>query len=139
MSDQQAPRSEESLRHEYSEVCQFFRHAANLRSFVFSIFFAVIGGVGFVAFGKGQFDGTAALMARIAGFLVIAIFWLYNERISEQVDHYSWLRSDLEARLAYTTKKPGKMGRFPRMIIIWRLFHSAVTTLWLLGSIAVPL
>ena len=57
MIDQPAPRSEESLRHEYSEVCQFFRHVTNLRSFVVSVFFAVMGGVGFVAFGKGQFDG----------------------------------------------------------------------------------
>jgi len=37
----------------------------------------VIGGAGLVAFGKGQFDGQAALVARIAGFVVIAIFWMY--------------------------------------------------------------
>lgn len=139
MSEQKPTRSEESLRHEYSEVTLFFRHHTSLRFFVFSIFFAVMGGVGFVAFGKGQFDGTAALMARIAGVLVIAIFWLYNERLSEQVDHYSWLRSELEAKLGYTTRKPGGMGRFPRMIVIWRIFHSLITALWLLGSFAVPL
>jgi len=139
MSEQQPGRSEESLRYEYSEVGQMFRHVTNLRVFVFSIFFAVMGGVGFVAFGKEQFDAAAALMARIAGILVIAIFWLYNERLSEQVDHYSWLRADLESMLGFTTKKPGRMGRFPRMIVIWRIFHSLVTALWLYGSFAVPL
>lgn len=139
MSKQQSGRSEESLRHEYSEVTQLYRHHISIRVMVFSIFFAVIGGVGFVAFGKEQFDATAAFMTRIAGILVIAIFWLYNERLTEQVDHYSWLRANLESALGYTSKKPGRMGRFPRMAVIWRAFHVLVTTLWLYGSFAVPL
>lgn len=52
MGDQRQVRSEESLRHEYSEVVQNFRHYSNLRFAIFTIFFAVIGGVGFVAFGQ---------------------------------------------------------------------------------------
>ena len=139
MSEQQSVRSEESLRHEYNEVAQFFRHMTSMRFFAFSIFFPIMGGLGFVAFGKEQFDGVAALMARIAGVLVIAIFCLYNERLSEQVDHYSWLRSELESKLGYATKKPGGIGRLPRMIVIWRIFYVLIATLWVLGSFAVPL
>jgi len=139
MSEQQGGRSEESLRHEYSEVTLYNRHHTTLRFVVFSIFFAVMGGVGFVAFGKGQFDGNASLMARIAGILVIAIFWLYNERLSELVDYYSGLRAALERTLGYSSRQPGRMGHFPRMIITWRVFYFLVTLLWLYGSFAVPL
>lgn len=139
MSESQPGRSEESLRHEYSEVTLYNRHHTNLRFVVFSIFFAVMGGVGFVAFGKGQFDGNAALMARITGILVIAIFWLYNERLSELVDYYSRLRGDLELTLGYASRKPGGMGGFPRMIVTWRVFYVFVTLLWLYGSVVVPL
>jgi hypothetical protein len=139
MSEQQQGRSEESLRHEYSEVTLYNRHHTNLRFVVFSIFFAVIGGVGFVAFGKGQFDANATLMARIAGILVIAIFWLYNERLSELVDYYSGLRADLERALGYSSRQAGRVGHFPRMIVTWRVFYVLVTLLWLYGAFAVPL
>lgn len=139
MSEQQPRRSEESLRHEYSEVTLYNRHHTNLRFVVFSIFFAVMGGVGFVAFGKGQFDGNAALMARIAGILVITIFWLYNERLSELVDYYSGLRADLESTLGYAIRKRGGLSGIPRMIVIWRIFFILVTLLWLYGSVVVPL
>ena len=139
MSEVQRERSEESLRHEFTEATLYNRHHTNLRFVVFSIFFAVIGGVGFVAFGKGQFHGSAAFMARIAGVLVIAIFWLYNERLSELVDYYSQLRSSLERALGYSSRQPGGTGYFPRMIVIWRVFYVLVTMLWLYGSFAVPL
>ena len=79
------------------------------------------GGVGFVAFSKGQFHANAAIMARIAGILVIALFWIYIERLSEMVNHYSGLRADLERALGYTQRLPGK-GIFPRMQTTWRAF-----------------
>lgn len=131
-------RSEESLRHEYSEVTLYNRHHTSLRFVVFSIFFAVMGGVGFVAFSKGQFYPTAAIMGRIAGILVILLFWAYIERLSELVNYYTKLRSDLEGTLGYATRLAGK-GRFPRMQTTWRAFFLLVTLLWLYGSFAVPL
>lgn len=80
MNENNQQRSEESLRHEYSEVAQNIRHYSNIRFAIFTIFFAVIGGIGFVAFGKDQFDTHAALLARIAAIPVIALFWMYEER-----------------------------------------------------------
>ena len=138
MSEQQPVRSEESLRHEYTEVTLFFRHLTNLRFVAFSIFFAVMGGVGLVAFGKGQFHAIAALMARIAGFLVIALFWIYIERLSEQVVHYTTVRAELERALRYTIKQAGQ-GIFPTMHTTWRVFFVLVSLLWLFGAFAVPL
>ena len=138
MGEQQRQRSEESLRHEYSEIAQYNRHHTNLRFVVFSIFFAVMGGVGFVAFSTGQFHANAAVMARIAGVLVIVLFWLYLERLTEMVDHYSRIRAQLERDLGYAIRPYGQ-GRFPRQQTTWRVFYFLVTLLWLYGAFAVPL
>ena len=138
MSDLRQERSEESLRHEYSEVAQYNRHNSTQRFVVFSIFFAVMGGVGFVAFSSGQFHANAAVMGRIAGILVIALFWLYIERLTELVDYYSGRRADLERELGYATRPLGT-GRFPRQNTTWRVFFILVTRLWLYGAFAVPL
>lgn len=138
MPEEQAARSEESLRHEFTECTLYNRHHTNLRFVVFSIFFAVMGGVGFVAFSKGQFHANAAVMARIAGVLVIALFWIYIERLSEMVNYYSGLRATLERALGYANRLPGK-GIFPRMQTTWRAFFVLVSLLWLYGAFAVPL
>lgn len=42
MIEQQQGRSEESLRHEYTEVVQNVRHYSNLRFVIVSLLFAVI-------------------------------------------------------------------------------------------------
>ena len=139
MSENRQERSDKSLRHEYSEVTLYNRHHTNLRFVVFSIFFAVMGGVGFVAFSAGQFHANAAVMARVAGVLVIAIFWLYHERLSEFVDYYSGLRAELERALGYASRPVGKASRFPRMRVIWRMFYLLVTLLWVGGAFSVPL
>ena len=138
MSEHKQERSEESLRHEYSEVTLYNRHHTNLRFVVFSIFFAVMGGVGFVAFSEGQFHANAAVMARIAGVLVVALFWLYLERLNEAVVYYSRLRAELERALGYAIRPFGK-GHFPRQQTTWRIFFFLVTLLWLYGAFAVPL
>jgi len=52
MSEERQARSEESLRHEYTEVLQLIRHYSNLRFAIYTILFAAVGGLGFVAFGK---------------------------------------------------------------------------------------
>ena len=138
MSEERGARSQASLQHEYTECALYNRHHTNLRFVVFSIFFAVMGGVGFVAFSKGQFHANAAVMGRIAGILVIALFWLYIERLSELVRYYSGLRAELEQTLGYTIRGQGR-GVFPRMETTWRVFFALVALLWIYGAFAVPL
>src|SRR5688572_6069109 len=116
MSEQE--RTASSLQHEYSEVTLSVRHNSSLRFVAFSIFFAVMGGVGFASFGKGQFDGSAAMAARIAGILVITIFWLYHERLTEFIDYYNGRRAELERSLGYGTRPVGGSA-FPRMRLTW--------------------
>ncbi|MBI2295852.1 MAG: hypothetical protein HYU76_07445 [Betaproteobacteria bacterium] len=140
MGEQQA-RSEESLRHEYTEVVQNIRHYSNLRFAVFTIFFAVMGGVGYVAFGKGQFSDQAAAVARIAGFPVMAIFWLYEERAGHLLDHFMRVAIELEHALGYTQYKtwPAARRHIPELPVVTRLFFFLLTLLWLYAVFAVPL
>lgn len=101
MADRTDERSAESLRHEYTEITYNIRHYSNFRFAIFSIFFAVAGGLGFVAFGKGQFDSHAASVARLPGLAVIVIFWMYEERCSQFFDHYVNSAGELELSLGY--------------------------------------
>ena len=141
MSEQQQ-RSEESLRHEYTEVALNARHYSHLRFAVFTILFAVMGGVGFVAFGKGQFDAYTAQVARIAGFPIIGIFWWYEERVRQLLDHSSRVAVELEHALGYTqyTTRPDHPWPYLRESkVVGRLLYISLTLLWLYGAFAVPL
>lgn len=141
MSEKNQPRSDESLRHEYTEVVQNIRHYSNLRFAIFTIFFAVMGGVGFVAFGKGQFDAHAALVARMAGIPVVALFWLYQERTSFRYDHAYSVAVNLERALSYTQFASWPVARRfpPGPGLINRLFFFLITLAWLYVAFAVPL
>ena len=141
MSEQIQPRSEKSLRHEYTEVLQNIRHYSNLRFAIFTIVFAVMGGIGFVAFGKGQFDAHTALVARIAGILFVVLFWLYEERTSSRFNACQSVAVNLERALGYT--HVSSMVASTRLIpgggLISRLFFSLLTLAWLYAVFVVPL
>jgi len=141
MTEQGPLRSEESLRHEYSEITQNIRHYSNLRFAIFTIFFAVMGGVGFVAFSAGQFDVHAALVARFSGFPVIALFWLYQERAGLRDAHYQRVALQLERALNYTQYTSfGTSQRFPpKAGSTNRVFFAILTIAWLYAIFTVPL
>ena len=141
MSEQRQERSQESLRHEYTEVVQTIRNYGNLRFAVFSIFFAVMGGVGFVAFGKGQFDAHAAMVARFGGFPVIALFWWYVERLDQLFAHHISEAIELERSLGYRqfTTRPTQPRYLPNFRVVGRGFFSLHTLLWAYAVFAVPL
>jgi len=141
VSEQRQERSEESLRHEYAEVAQNVRHYGNLRFAVLSIFFAVMAGVGFVAFGEGQFNEHAAKVARVGGFFVAAVFWLWEERVSQNFAHYAKVAVELERHLRYTqytTRPPPSRIFLEGNIAIPRLFFLLLALLWLYAVFAVP-
>jgi hypothetical protein len=141
MSDQQQGRSEESLRHEYTEVVQNVRHYSNLRLVIFSILFAVMAGVGIVAFSKGQFDRHAAIVARIAGILVIFIFWQLEEGAFRFYDHCTKIAAELEHLLGYRqySSRPVSRSFLPRRYVVQRVFYLLLTLLWLYAAVSVPL
>ena len=141
MSEQTTSRSDENLRHEYSEVVQNIRHYSNLRFAIFTIFFAVMGGIGFVSFGGGQFEAHAALVARVAGFAVIILFWLYEERAGWRNDHFQRVAMNLERALSYTqyTTLPRTRWFPPKAGLVNRCFFFLITAAWLYAALSVPL
>ena len=141
MSAQLSERSQESLRHEYTEVVQNVRHYSSLRLVIFSILFAVMAGVGIVAFGKGQFDQHAAIVARLAGILVIFIFWQLEERAFRFNDHCTKIAAELERLLGYRqySSRPVSRSFLPRRYIVQRVFYLLLTMMWLYAAFAVPL
>ena len=140
MADRIEERSAESLRHEYTEITYNIRHYSNIRFAIFSIFFAVAGGLGFVAFGKGQFDPHTASVARLSGLVVIVISWMYEERCSQFFDHYVNLAAELEQSLRYRQyiNKP----KPPRFVLeakqAFRVFFVLMGLAWLYAGFAVP-
>jgi len=141
MTEQGSLRSEENLRHEYSEVAQNIRHYSNLRFAVFTIFFAVMGGIGFVAFSTGQFGAHASLVARFSGFPVIALFWLYEERAGLRNDHFQRVAIQLERALNYTQYTSFETSRRfpPKAGATNRAFFVILTLAWLYAIFKVPL
>lgn len=141
MGEQQQGRSEESLRHEYTEVVQNVRHYSNLRFVIFSILFAVMAGVGIVAFSKGQFDRHAAIVARVAGVLVIFIFWQMEEGAFRFYDHCTKIAAELERLLGYRqySSRPVSRSFIPRRYVVQRVFYLLLTLLWLYAAVSVPL
>lgn len=140
MGEQNQQRSEESLRHEYTEAVETYRHYSNLRFAIYTIFFAVIGGAGFVAFGKGQFDAHAAMIARFGGFAVIALFWWYGDRVDQLFAHYRSEAVELKRSLGYKafTSWPTRSRYLPNFRNVGRIFFILFALLWLYAVFAVP-
>jgi hypothetical protein len=141
MRDEAQQRSEESLRHEYVEVLQNYRHHSNLRFAAFSIFIAIMAGVSLVAFGKGAFGQNASTLARASGVVVIVVFWFYEERLTSLVQYFIQAAVKLERPLGYTqfTERPVGKGHLPNRLVIMRAFFFFLALLWLYGMFAVPL
>jgi hypothetical protein len=100
----------------------------------------VLGGVGIVAFGKGQFEAHAATVARIGGFPVIALFWWYQERVSQFFDSSGKIAIELEQSLRYKlyTNRPPPWLHLPSTSKMGRIFFMLLALLWLYAVIAVP-
>ncbi len=140
MSEQQPERTPESLRHEYTETVQSIRHYSNLRFAIYTIFFAVLGGIGLVAFGKGQFEAQAAKMARISAFPVIALFWWYQERVNQFFVVTVGLAIELEKALGYKlhTSRPGPQRFRHATGIVGRAFFLVLALIWTYAVYTVP-
>jgi len=108
---------------------------------MFTIFFAVMGGVGFVAFGKERFDEYTAVVARIAAVPVILLFWLYQDRADICRDHCKKVAVNLERELGYNqfASWPVSTQFPPTSGVVNRLFFTLLALLWLFAAFTVPL
>lgn len=132
MNESNLTRSVDSLRHEYDQVAQSLRHYSNLRFVMFAISFVVIGVVAHVAFSKGGFDEGAMKVARAGGFLLVAMFWLYQERMSLWWDRYRRIAIELERQLGYSpsTTEHESLGFLPSITLLSRVFYFLIFVFW---------
>lgn len=132
MSESKQERPIENVRHEYDQVVENLRHFSNLRFVMFAIFFVVIGGVAYIAFGKGQFEEGAVKVARSGGFLIVTVFWLYEERMSLWWGHYRKVAVELEQVLGYhlSSTESETLHFLPSVTLLTRVFFFLIFLFW---------
>ena len=103
MARQNQEQSLEGLRHEYSEVCQNFRHYSALRFAMMTVFFATVGGLATVAFPDKQASfGFLNTAARIGGLTITLTFFLLEVILEGYLRHYAGVAMKLEQSLGYS-------------------------------------
>ncbi|MCZ2459622.1 MAG: hypothetical protein LC128_08335 [Chitinophagales bacterium] len=132
MKKQTEQRSLDSLKDEYSEVNQNFRHFSSLRFNIFTVFFAVQAGIAAVAFSEGKFIPNAPVAAKVGGILVTFFFWIYQERVVLLIGHFMKVATELEQQLGYTQISKRPPAKFPSLDIntITRLFFPILFAFW---------
>lgn len=125
----------ENLRHEYTEVNNNRRHYSNLRFAIFSVYFAVLGGLVSVAFGvveiKSSSQGSAILVAKIAGLLFTVIFFSFDILCELNRRHFGEIAKELEDLLGYRQFKT--KNTFRSIYSSWAMY--ILLTLFWLASI----
>lgn len=110
--------NDENLRLAYSEAHNNRRHYSNLRFAVFSVFFAVLGGVVSVAFGiveiKSPTSPDIVYWARIAGLLFTFIFFMFEILGELNLRHFGRVARELEDLLGYRQLKNKNFPYIPR-------------------------
>lgn len=102
----------EKLSLEYSEVNNNIRHYSALRFAIFTVYFAVIGGIVSIAFGffenKTGNSEITKLWARIGGLLISLLFLVIEVNCEQYLTIYGDLAALMEEKLHYkqvTTRK----------------------------------
>lgn len=96
----------ESLRHEYSEACNYYRHYSSLRFAIYTVYFAVLGGLIAIAFGlletRAPNPIDVSRWAKFGGLLVTLIFFRLERLCELNIEHYKSILKILESRLLYS-------------------------------------
>lgn len=131
MSEQERPI--ESLKHEYEDVTQNIRHYSNLRFVIFSVFFAVMGGIVVLAFSDSGVTQNTPEYAKVGGLLITLSFWAYEERAGQIFSHFRKVGIDLENKLAYRQISSMPSAKFPILEAKYttRLFFALWTIFWI--------
>jgi hypothetical protein len=139
MEDKTQRQPQESLKNEYSEANQNFRHFSSLRFAVFSVFFAIEAGLANAAFNAdGTFTSDAINYAKVGAILITLVFWSYQERIAQLITHFMKITAELEKKLNYTQVSSRPPARFPSFDLntITRIFFPLLIAFWIYTLLA---
>lgn len=123
----------ESLRHDYSEAANSYRHFSGLRFVIVSVYVAVIGALGGVALGvvgTPQPQINIVQIAAAAALVVTACFFTCEIACDRSRRHFISIMCELELTLGYST-----MTRFPmpppfKASWAFRVLYSFNLALW---------
>ncbi len=91
-----------SVEKEYLDASENFRHYSNLRFAIFTIYLAVMAGLGSVAFkSDSSVPSYVLVVARIGGLLMTFAFWHYEEQAFQLLKHFHKQAKFLEGSLRY--------------------------------------
>jgi ABC-type branched-subunit amino acid transport system permease subunit len=129
----------ESLRHEHAELCNYHRHYSGLRFVVFTVYFAVLGGIAAVAFGLADIrerDFPLVIWARAAGLVVTVAFFLFEVLCERNARYYAESIRKLARDLGYLqmAQKPrawlkAKYVTFPLYLLLLAFWVFALVAL----------
>lgn len=107
------PRSVESARHEFTEVCNACRHYSQLRFAVLTVGVAVVGALASVAMNAGSLPMIDRWLVILAGTLATVTFWRYEQLIEDRMKELTKRAESLESELDGYAMFTGR-NRFPR-------------------------
>jgi hypothetical protein len=127
----------ESLRLEYAEANNNHRHYSNLPFAVFSVYFAVLGGLVSVAFGiveiKSPAQADVMFWARIAGLLFTIMFFSFEILNELNLKHFRKVATELEDILGLRQFKTRRFSKMPRAIYFTGFMYSMLIIFWLVS------
>src|SRR5919109_2164576 len=92
------------LLSEYAETCSSLRHYSSLRFAQFSVFFALMAGMITISFELSSgANSRLFLPMRIVALFLAVMFWTFEERWSQMVEHYTKRAGELEKLLGFKT------------------------------------
>jgi len=129
---QNGQRSQDAILAEYSDAGTYFRHYSNLRFAILPIYFAVVGGLGAVAFGIANTRAQTIDVQRWAagGAGATTLLFFNFERVCEQyLTYFRQYQVNLEPMLGYSVvrNRPNNYG------LIWTstwIFYFASFLFW---------
>lgn len=122
----------EALRHQYSEANSNLRHYSTLRFAIFTVYFAIIGGVIALGFGVAKIHQAGNVdirfWAKCAGLLVSASFATLEVICERYLRHFQDVLEELEQDLDYKQMATKPTFRFPKAYhATWGLYISLIT------------
>jgi hypothetical protein len=127
---------EDKVKSEYLDVSSNIRQHSTMRFAQLTLFIAITAALLNVYFGRSIPLPTGANLAlKIAGLLVVVIFWVMEERVGDFFHHYRRRAVELEKQLGYSQYSETPKRRIVTATNAVRLLFLLIGIFWLLALI----
>lgn len=121
----------ESTLREYLDASENFRHFSSIRFAIFTIYLAVMAGLGTVGLKNDPaYQPYIPTIAKIGGLLMTIVFWHYEERAYYLLKHFRTKAEELEVTLNYTQFKEMRKGSIYEPMHFARVLFFLIVLFW---------